>query len=55
MVSQTLEVQFDRTKRSGKSKLENSMKIEGLKGKKVRVTILNSEGKVLERKTTETL
>lgn len=55
IVSQTLEVQFDRTKRSGKSKLENSMKIEGLKGKKVRVTILNSEGKVLERKTTETL
>lgn len=55
IVSQTLEAQFDRTKRNGKSKLENSMRIEGLKGKKVRVTISNSEGKVLERKMTEVL
>ena len=54
-VAQTLEAQFDRTKRNGKSKLENAMRIEGLKGKKVRVTITNSEGKVIERKTTETL
>ncbi|MGL4641715.1 MAG: fimbria/pilus periplasmic chaperone [Cetobacterium sp.] len=55
LVSETIEAQFDRTKRSGKSKLESSMRIEGLKGKKVRVTITDTNGKIIERKTTETL
>ncbi|MGL4977339.1 MAG: fimbria/pilus periplasmic chaperone [Cetobacterium sp.] len=50
IVNKTLETQFSRTERNGKSKLENSLKIENLKGKKVKVTIINSLGEVLQTK-----
>ncbi|MGL5053817.1 MAG: fimbria/pilus periplasmic chaperone [Cetobacterium sp.] len=55
LVTENYETQFARTERNGKSKMENSMKMEGLKGKKVRVTLINSEGKVIEKKITPTL
>ena len=55
IVANTIESQFGRTERTGKSKVESSIKIEGLKGKKVRVTIFDSEGNMIIKKTTETL
>lgn len=55
IVVDTIDSQFGRTARWGKSKIESSMKIENLKGKKVRVTIFDSEGKIIIKKTTETL
>lgn len=54
-VSDTIDSQFGRTERKGKSQMESSMQIEGLKGKKVRVTIYDSQDKIIEKKTTDTL
>ena len=55
VVTDTIDSQFWRTKRNGKSQIESITKIEGLKGKRVRVTIYNSQGKLLEKKTSDTL
>lgn len=55
VVTDTIDSQFGRTKRNGKSQIESITKIEGLKGKRVRVTIYNSQGKLLEKKTSDTL
>lgn len=55
IVTDVIESQFGRTERSGKSKIENSMRVQGVKGKRVRVTIFDSQGNVIGKKTTETL
>lgn len=54
-VEKTVDSQFGRTERNGKSKIESSLKIEGLKGKKVRVTIYDSQDKVIDKKTINNL
>lgn len=49
-VVNTVESQFGRTERSGKLQLENTMRVDSLKGKKVRATLYDSNGKVLIKK-----
>lgn len=53
-VIETLNAQFGRSLRNGKSKIENVVKVQELKNKKVRLTLMDSDGKILSKKTSQT-
>lgn len=52
-ILETKNAEFGRSLRNGKNKIENIVKLENLKNKKVRLTLLDSEGNVLLKKDSQ--
>lgn len=50
-VEKVYDTEFGRSYRTGKSRIDNSMKVKGVKGKKIRVTIKNQFDEVLYKGT----